>query len=398
MKIKKIGREKWFWALVLGTVVLAAGCSGFHETDEEAAAGPSYRYALVTCADWAGQNSLAAIQLKPAAAPFLWMDWLVNLGSDPFLDPVVRTKSLTSVQPALVLEREYFSATGLGEVAVLNPANRFQVEATYPVNDGVNPANPNDLLVLSADKAYVTRWDWLYNDILILNPDTGATSGTIDFTGMGANADGLPRLYKMLYLQGRVWVLMQNINAFFTEYGPGSLGVVNPQSDVIEDIIALDLKNPADFGYDGELNRLYVAATGDWFDPSGAGVEAVNPASRISLGVLIQGSDLGGFLTHMAFQDAGHAYLSVTNSDFISGDQVIQVNPAAGTIGKTLYAYPGLYVSDLALDRQQDLLLIADNTGSRVVVIDLKSGLIVDTVETLVPPVSIAIWEGEDKL
>jgi len=397
MKRKDIFGWREFLALCALVAVFAAGCSGFGESDEEAA-GPSFRYALVACADWAGQNSLAAIQLKPAANPRPWMDYLVDLGDDVWLDPVVRTNDRSGQHRAFVIQREYGSAN-LGTIAVLDPGARFQVAGRYPVNDGINFANPHDLLVLSADKAYVTRWDWLYNDILILDPDTGATSGTIDFTGKGTNADGLPRLHKMLYLQGRVWILMQNIDKSWN-YSPGLVAVVNPLTDEIEDIISLNLKNPTDLAYDTEVNRLYVAATGDWFDPATGGIEAINPFSHTSVGVLIHGEDLGGFITDMALLDSRNAYLAVYKADF-SGTKVVHVNPTTGTLVKTLYEYPGFFLTDdpsaLALDERQNLL-IADKTGFRVVVLDLKSGLITDTIETLVPPVSIAIWEGEDKL
>ena len=384
-------------SLFLGlNLLLLSACAGFGSGDNNPARGASFRYLLAACSDFAGHNSLALLQLKPSQTPRLRADYLVDLGTDPFLDPLVRTADLTRSRRAFVIKREFFSSAGLGEVALLDPASRFQVEITYPVNDASNPADPYDLLVLSADKAYVTRWASAYNDILILAPDTGMKVGSIDFAGRGTNADGLPRLDKMFYLQGRVWVLMQNINAFFTEYGPGLVAVVDPESDSIEDVIALSIKNPADLGYDARENRIYVAATGDWIDPTTGGIEAINSKSRTSTGVLIPSSGLGGFITHMAFKDANTVYLSVTKSDF-SGDKVVRVNPAKGLIGKTVYEYPGLYVSDLALDQGQNLA-IADNTNSRVVLLDLDTGLVVDTFDTMAPPVSLAIWEGEDKL
>jgi hypothetical protein len=395
MKTRNLFGQRCLSALLGLSLLLLSACAGFGDNSSQPR-GSSFRYALVACSDFAGRNSLALIQLKPQQTPRLWTDYLVDLGADPFLDPVVRTADLTRTRRAFVIKREFFSATGLGEVALLDSKDRFQVEFNYPVSDLVNPANPYDLLVLSADKAYVTRWASAYNDILIVNPDTGIAQGTIDFTGRGTNTDGLPRLDKMLYIHGRVWVLMQNINAFFSEYGPGLVGAVDPETDGIEDVVALSIKNPADLGYDDRDNRIYVAATGDWLDPATGGLQAINPQSRAAEDVLISGAALGGFITHMAFKDAHTAYLSVTKSDF-SGDKVVRVNPAEGVIGKTLYEYPGLYVSDLALDERQNLV-IADYSNSRVVLMDLDTGLIVDTFDTLVPPVSLAIWEGEDKL
>ena len=396
MKTNGFFGKHFLRALTGLSLLLVSACAGFGGENAPPNPGASFRYALVACSNFSGRNSLALIQLKPQRTPRLWMDYLVDLGSDPFLDPVVRTADLTRTRRAFVLDRQFFSATGLGAVATLDSKDRFQIAATYPVNDGVNPANPYDLLALRDDKAYVTRWSSAYNDILIVNPDTGAALGTVDFTGKGTNADGLPRLDKMLYLHGRVWVLMQNINSFFTEYGPGLVGVVDPETDSIEEIITLETQNPADLGYDNADNRIYVAATGDWLDPSTGGIEAIDPKSRTATGVLIAGSALDGYITHMVFRDAHTAYLAVTKSDF-SGDKVVRVNPAKGVIEKTLYEMPGLYVSDLALNGRQGLL-IADNSHSRVLLMDLDTGLIVDSFDTLAPPVSMAIWEGEDKL
>ena len=393
MKTKTFLGWAWRGALLSLTGLLVWGCSKYEETNTTVAPVASYPYALVACSNFAGKNSLAVIQLKPATTPRI--NYLVNLGSDPKLDPVVRTADLTWTKRAFVVQRESGSATGKGKVALLDPANRFQVKTRFQVNDGINPANPQDLLVLAADKAYVTRLEPPYNDILIVNPDTGDTLGRVDFTGQGTNPDGLPRLYKMFPLQGRVWVLMQNYSSTYT-YDPGLIGVVNPNPNTIETIIKLSTKNPTDFGYDNEANLLYVASTGDWTDPATAGIEAVNPVTQASEGVLIHGNDLGGFITRMVMIARNNAYLVVTKSDF-SGDKVVQVNPAAGTIGPTLYEYPGLWwVSDLALDERQNLLLIADNSASQVMLMDLATGLIVDSFDTPVPPVSLAIWEGED--
>lgn len=383
-----------WWALL---AIMAAGCSGFDESDDDEAPAPSYRYALVACADWAGRNSLAAIQLKPEAYPVRWLDYLVDLGDDPWLDPIVRTNDRSGQHRAFVLQREYFSAAGFGTIALLDPGERFQVAARYPVNDGVNWSNPHDILALSATKAYVTRWDPAYNDLVILNPETGAISGAIDFTGLGTTADGVPRLHKLYYFQDRVWVLMQNINALFSEYGQGAIAVVNPQTDAIEDIIVLDLANPSDLAYDAESERIYVAAAGDWTAPATSGVEAVNPASRTTVGVILGGEALGGFVTDLAIVNAGQAYLVVTKPGWGTGDKVVRVNLAQGTIGDTVYEYPGLYVPELALDLNQNLLIL-DNSASRVVLLNLASGLITGTLETVAPPVSIAIWEGPDKL
>jgi hypothetical protein len=280
-------------------------------------------------------------------------------------------------------------------VALLNPANSFRVKTRYPVNNGSDPANPHDILVLSSEKAYVTLYEPPYNSILIVDPDTGAEVGRVNFTGGGTNADGLPRLDKMIYLQGWVWVLMQNINASFTEYGPGAIGVVNPTSDAIEDIIELDLKNPVDFGYDGEVNLLYVAATGDWADPITGGVEAVNPVRKTSAGVRIGGDALGGFVTRMVMKDAHKAYLAVFKSDY-SGTKVVEVDPEGGTLGSTLYECSGYCVYDLALDEGKRLL-IADQANSQVILMDLETQAL-ETFNTLVPPVSLAIWESKDKL
>lgn len=393
-------RQTLGW-LLSSSLLLLSACAGFGG-DNSSPRGASFRYALVACSDFSGRNSVALIQLKPARTPRLWMDYLVDLGSDPSLDPIINIADLTRARRAFVIERQYFSATGLGSVATLDPQDRFQLATTYPVNDGVNPANPQDILVLRDDKAYVTRYDPAYNDILIVNPDTGAAAGHVDFTGKGTNSDGVPRLFKMRYLQGRVWVLMQNwtfnpIPPPVLEFGPGLIGVVDPETDSIEDIITLETENPADQGYDARQNRLYVASTGDWTDPSTSGIEAINPKTRASTGVLISGAAVGGFITHMVFKDAHTAYLAVTKSDF-SGDKVVRVNPADGVVGKTLYEYPGLwYVPDLALDNQHNLL-IADNSSSRVVLLDPDTGLILDSFDTLAPPVSLAIWEGEDKL
>lgn len=377
----------------LAAALALGGCKGSGGGDS---ADPAFLYALVACANfsWADpQNNLTVIQLRPGRPHLDWWDGLENLGADPWLDPVARTAG----GQAYVLQREYFSAVGLGSVAVLDADSAFAVRTVIPVHDGANYANPNDLLPLGPHKAYVTRFEPPYNDILILDLQTGLPAGTIDFTGRGTNADGLPRLTKMLPLPGRVLVLMQNINAFFSEYGPGLLGVVDPQTDTITEVVALTTTNPADLALDRASNTLFVAAGGDWINgPGTGGIELVDPETLVSQGVSISGDELGGFIWRMALRDAHCAFVVVSKADW-SGAKLVQVDPTEGLIIRTLWEYPGAWIPDLLLDGRGHLL-IADASSSQVVLMDADSGRLVDRFHTSVPPQSLALWSGGKKL
>ncbi len=345
-------------------------------------------YALVAGSGWTGPNSLTVIELKPDRDDRFSIEHTLDL-NDGMRDPIVSTKDQSGNKRAFIVNRQYGSLKDMGSVSRLDKDILFQVEQTFSVNDGTY-ANPYDILALKNGKAYISRWDAAYSDILIVDPDTGADLKTIDLSGTGTNADGFPRPAWM-YADGKtVYVMLQNIDGFWS-YSPGRVAVVDTRDDTVDGFIDLTATNPGDAAI---INgKMIIACTGNWWDNTTSGIEIVDLDTQTSQGITLRGDVLGGFVTQMAVLNAHRAFVVVNDGGWPSTDNVFEIDPTDGQIIDTWYTQPFLYASDIALAADK-YLLIADNSGSAVVLMSLEGGNVVETIVTDLPPVSMAIWNG----
>jgi DNA-binding beta-propeller fold protein YncE len=112
-------------------------------------------------------------------------------------------------------------------------------------------SNPQDVLGLSATKAYVLRYE--HNDkatpdpadlddgddILIVDPSQGRPTGRIGL-GSFASAAGLPaRPAHAALVNGKVYVALDSINSDFSMAGEGRLVIIDPASDTVTGSIDL---------------------------------------------------------------------------------------------------------------------------------------------------------------
>jgi len=104
-------------------------------------------------------------------------------------------------------------------------------QAQYSVGNG---ANPNDILVISPTKAYVTRYD--NADLWVIDPSTGAFQSRISLAPF-ADRDGLPEMNRMTYHAGRVFVSCQRLDRdnFFSPTDSSLVVVINAATDEIVD-------------------------------------------------------------------------------------------------------------------------------------------------------------------
>jgi hypothetical protein len=225
-------------------------------------------------------------------------------------------------------------------------------------------SNPHDIVLIAADKAYVTRYD--ATSIAIVNPSVGKSCegfvrGYIDLSSW-ADADGIPEMDQMVRIGDRVFVSVQRLNRdnFFRPAANGALVVIDANEDAAIGAIELSLTNPftetKGLVYDAARDRILVGGPGTLFsDLEDGGMEAVDPNSLQSLGVLLSGADLGGDLGDFAMAGSSRGYAIVAAQNFVAS--VVEFDLDSGSVGETLVTSP-LLLSDLEITESGRLWVV----------------------------------------
>ncbi|MDB4982816.1 MAG: hypothetical protein JWM82_3568, partial [Myxococcales bacterium] len=112
-------------------------------------------------------------------------------------------------------------------------------------------SNPRDVVVLSATKAYVTRFEKNLapatdmatgDDIIIFDPSTGALTGRIDLSTQASPVAGATiqaRPNRMVIAGGKVYVTLNNQDKKFFAAGEGAVVVIDPATDTVAARVAL---------------------------------------------------------------------------------------------------------------------------------------------------------------
>lgn len=224
-----------------------------------------------------------------------------------------------------------------------------------------NGSNPQDICFVSPTKAYVTRYE--LGDLLILNPQTGASPGVIHL-GPFADADGIPEMAHMIRVERYVFVALQrlNRNAGFTPTDTSLIAVIDSQADTVVDVdpvrpgvqaIVLTGKNPVtQFEFDRATSRLLIGCAGA-FGALDGGIEWIDPVHFRSLGYAITESALGGDVGDVTWWHSDHSYAIVSDASF--NTLLVSWNPATGVKLGTVYAPGGFSLTDSGVDDRDEL-------------------------------------------
>jgi hypothetical protein len=321
-------------------------------------------------------------------------------------DPVVRAFPALDPDHVWVVNR-----LGFDNVQVLAPTRNFSSVVQFSVGNG---SNPQDILVISPAKAYVTRYETPFSDVLIVNPVSGKILGNIPLAQFASNPDQLPRPAPMLQVGNRAFIALQNLDAAFNwgenKLESGRIVVVDVDTDQVVDAdtttpkldpIILSTGNPQALAYSPIQNLIYVASAGLFvqYHPELGGLEAVDPNTLVSAGVITSGtaSGINGNVVDLALASDSTAFLLVSslgpNSQFES--KVVQVDLTSGLWLSDIYtAAANALISDIALD-SQGFLLIADRWPDRpaLAIYNSGTGEFMDPISLEPPPFSLALWD-----
>jgi hypothetical protein len=139
--------------------------------------------------------------------------------------------------------------SGNGALTFVDPV---QCKITRQISiPGGAKTDPLDVVILSDTKAYVTRYTknlaatdpaLAGNDIVVMNPITGARIGQIGLDAYASVVPGatiLVRPDKAIIANGKVVVTLNEIDAGYAHYGEGKIVVVDPATDQVVASVAL---------------------------------------------------------------------------------------------------------------------------------------------------------------
>jgi len=338
------------------------------------ARGIRQRNYLIATTDFAFSGSLSRLRVRYEEQFTLFPDV-----EDAYIDPLVRVESGS----AFLLNRFELVFTEDGDnrhVEWLSHARNYETIFSFSAGDG---SNPQDLVLDSRGRVWLSRYETPYNDLLIVDPRTGKRLGSLDLMPWVTGPGLLPRPEQMLRVGDELYVALQNANLSFSEFGPARLLVIDTVLDRVAASIDLDGINPFQgMERDPATGYLYLAMAGIFpgqqAEQFTGGVEVVDPDTLTSLGLLVDDDDLGGHPSDVAIasEDKGYVLISrQSGGDFLT--EVVAFDPRDGSILGTVYSggFNGRnLVTDLEADGEGWLLLaLTDPTDSGVIILDTRS-------------------------
>jgi len=280
---------------------------------------------------------------------------------------VVIRRNLVTVSSDPVLRRTGRAVFAVNRLSFdnlqrLDPESDFAT--VWQAGSGVG-ANPHDVLWVSDDKLYVTRYEPPFNDVAVVSPKTGGTASSIVLEELADNRDGTPRADRVVTAEGAVFVGLQDIDRTFTRYGEAKLAVIDPALDEVVGVVPLGGKNPGEIemlmGEDGRV-RLYVALGGIFpgllpQELSG-GVVVVNAFNRAVERLALDDDDAGGNIAGLAVLSERLAYAVVTDEEF--RNRIVAFDPEEAEVLRTVWETQE-FIPEIEVDRK-GILAVPDRS------------------------------------
>lgn len=244
---------------------------------------------------------------------------------------------------------------GQDNIQVIDPGNGFATVKQFSTGNG---SNPQDIVVVSPSKAYVTRY--ASTDLLVVDPRSGSERDVISLAGF-ADSDGLPEMAQMTFVDPWLFVCCQRLTNFVPT-NSSVIAIIDTRDDQLVDLnlfvpgvqgIELTGRNPlTDLVYDPITRDLLVGCAGA-FGVTDGGIERVDVATRRSLGFAIDEATLGGDVVDLAWNGADHSYAVVSDAGF--NTSLVAWNATTGAVLDTLVAPGGFTLADCAINDRSEL-------------------------------------------
>ncbi len=289
---------------------------------------------------------------------------------------------------------------GFDFVQVIDPVTLGTI-IQYSVGNGTNP---QDIVLCSPTKAYVSLYERNY--LAIINPQTGASLGSVDLSSF-ADADGLPEAAGLARVGNRVFVALQRLDrpGGFVASNPSLVAVVDCTTDQLVDAdavapgiqaIPLSGRNPfADMSVDPVRQKIIVGEVGN-FGVLDGGVEFVNPVTLQAEGFFITETTLGGDLNAVKLATDCTGYAIVNDATFRT--KLVRFDRCAGTVLSTPLQSSGFDLCDVEIDYARGHVLVSDrdfiHPGVRVFEARTGAQITTSPIDMGLPPCDIAIADA----
>ncbi|MGH7726038.1 MAG: hypothetical protein ACREOU_11485 [Candidatus Eiseniibacteriota bacterium] len=254
---------------------------------------------------------------------------------------------------------------GCDNIRILDPAANFAVVQQFSVGNG---SNPQDIIVVSPTKAYVSRYETA--ELWIVNPVTGVKTGEVSLAGF-ADADGIPEMAQMALRNGRLFVAVQRLDrdAFFTPTDSSQVVVIDAATDLLVDAdlvapgvqgILLPFQNPVtEIVTDGN-GDLLVGCTG-FFGSADGGVVRLDPIALAVRGVEIDEAELGGDLNDVVVGPGDRGFAVISDASF--NTLCVAYDRTDGTLDAPVFATSGFNLADAEMNDRNELWLSDRSPG-----------------------------------
>lgn len=267
-----------------------------------------------------------------------------------------------------------------------------------------NGANPHDIVIVAADKGYVSLYD---GGIAVIDPSTGAdcdgfVRSTIDLSSF-ADADGLAETDQMAVVGERLYVTLQRLDRdqFFAPTEASFLAVIDTETDEFVDVnpatpaidaITLTGTNPFSEtkGLTVRSGKIVIAEIGS-FGVLDGGIETIDVATNTPEGFFVTEEELGGDITDFVIVSDTRGYAIVADASF--NNSLIRFDPSRGDVLAVLTTTSS-FLPDIEYDAERGRLLLATRDflapGIRIFSSNDEE-ITTEPIDTGLPPVNIVL-------
>jgi DNA-binding beta-propeller fold protein YncE len=268
---------------------------------------------------------------------------------------------------------------GRDNIQVLDPSNSY---VTIREMSTGTSSNPQDIIITSPDRAYVTRYET--SELWIINPENESVIKTINLSGY--DSDGIPEMSRMYYDAGtgKLFISIQKLDTLDVWRSPkndSAVIMVNAADNTVEKVIPLQWNSVSGTIYplnpysqlkfahqtvwqpatpDGH-DHLFVACVGGWGFSSNTGIVAVDiQDGHCEQGFVIQNDSTHGEIMDFVIKSGTSGYAVTTNASD-NMDRIISFNPQTGAITGELKQGDSYTLTAIALD-SSGRLFVCDRT------------------------------------
>jgi len=278
-------------------------------------------------------------------------------------------------------------------IEIVDTAGSWDLVTEYSVGAGTNP---QDIAVVSAERAYVARYE--EPSLLVVDPLDGTELGEVDLTPY-ADDDGAPEAAWLLVHGDRVYAALQKLVDFEVD-GPSSVAVVDAASgEVVREIVLAGANMYGKMRYAAAVDRIPLILVGRFGELDG-GIQLLDPNDDTVSPYVVTEAALGGDLSDavIASAEKGFAVIGVP-AEGGATTRLVAFDPGTGEVGETLIESDGWHLGFIELDGDGDELWVADRNPTRpgVRVFDAATGaeLTGAPIDVGLPPFMICFPAGE---